>query len=78
MTRQDTLEPALRISTERRLVSLEADLATAQRREVEKKNGARYHQVSRDRPPFPTTTHSIPCPPMGYELSLIPVRPGSA
>jgi uncharacterized protein YkuJ len=42
---KDTLEPGLRISTERRLVSLEADLANAQKRDVEKKNGSKYHQV---------------------------------
>jgi hypothetical protein len=43
--RQENLEPGLRITTERRLVSLEADLANALKRDVEKKNGAKYHQV---------------------------------
>lgn len=33
------------MSTQRRLTSLEADLAAAERREVEKKNGAKYHKV---------------------------------
>jgi uncharacterized protein YkuJ len=45
LTYQDTLEPGLRISTERRLISLEADLANALKRDVEKKNGSKYHQV---------------------------------
>ena len=35
----------MRISTERRLISLEADLANAHKRDVEKKNGSKYHQV---------------------------------
>ncbi|WWD18649.1 hypothetical protein CI109_103102 [Kwoniella shandongensis] len=42
---KETLEPGLRIATQRRLTSLEADLAAAERREVEKKNGAKYHKV---------------------------------
>lgn len=33
------------MSTQRRLTSLEADLAAAERREVERKNGAKYHKV---------------------------------
>lgn len=33
------------MSTQRRLTSLEADLAAAERRELEKKNGAKYHKV---------------------------------
>ncbi|WVO24967.1 rRNA-processing protein EFG1 [Cryptococcus decagattii] len=42
---KENLEPGLRVSTQRRLTSLEADLAAAERREVEKKNGAKYHKV---------------------------------
>ncbi|KAK8858754.1 hypothetical protein IAR55_002983 [Kwoniella newhampshirensis] len=42
---KETLEPGLRIATQRRLTSLEADLAAAEKREVEKKNGAKYHKV---------------------------------
>ncbi|WVQ85053.1 hypothetical protein IAT38_007217 [Cryptococcus sp. DSM 104549] len=42
---KDNLEPGLRVSTQRRLTSLEADLAAAERREVEKKNGQKYHMV---------------------------------
>ncbi|WVR06495.1 hypothetical protein IAU60_003526 [Kwoniella sp. DSM 27419] len=42
---KDTLEPGLRVQTQRRLTSLEADLAAAEQREVEKKNGAKYHMV---------------------------------
>ncbi|KIR38470.1 rRNA-processing protein EFG1 [Cryptococcus deuterogattii 99/473] len=42
---KENLEPGLRVSTQRRLTSLEADLAAAERRELEKKNGAKYHKV---------------------------------
>ncbi|OCF37163.1 hypothetical protein I317_00113 [Kwoniella heveanensis CBS 569] len=42
---KDNLEPGLRVQTQRRLTSLEADLANAEKREVEKKNGAKYHMV---------------------------------
>lgn len=42
---QDTLDPQLRIQTERRLASLNADLAKAQTRGVEQKNGEKYHMV---------------------------------
>ncbi|ORY25952.1 hypothetical protein BCR39DRAFT_542702 [Naematelia encephala] len=42
---KDTLDPGLRVQTERRLKSLEADLARAERRGVEKKNGEKYHMV---------------------------------
>ncbi|WWC88642.1 uncharacterized protein L201_003555 [Kwoniella dendrophila CBS 6074] len=42
---KDTLEPGLRVQTQRRLTSLENDLATALKRDVEKKNGAKYHMV---------------------------------
>ncbi|WWC62765.1 uncharacterized protein I303_105362 [Kwoniella dejecticola CBS 10117] len=42
---KDTLEPGLRVQTQRRLTSLEADLANALKRDVEKKNGAKYHMV---------------------------------
>ncbi|WWC96274.1 hypothetical protein V866_003141 [Kwoniella sp. B9012] len=42
---KDTLEPGLRVQTQRRLTSLEADLANAMKRDVEKKNGAKYHMV---------------------------------
>ncbi|OCF57079.1 hypothetical protein L486_05938 [Kwoniella mangroviensis CBS 10435] len=42
---KDTLEPGLRVQTQRRLTSLEADLANATKRDVEKKNGAKYHMV---------------------------------
>jgi hypothetical protein len=34
------------VQTERRLESLQADLAKAEKRDVEKKNGAKYHMVS--------------------------------
>ena len=44
---QDNLEPGLRIVTQRRLTSLQADLNRAKVREVEKKNGAKYHMVRR-------------------------------
>lgn len=43
---QDNLAPALRVQTERRLTSLQADLAKAEHRTVERKNGERYHMVS--------------------------------
>ncbi|KAL1413172.1 18S rRNA maturation protein [Vanrija albida] len=42
---KDNLEPSLRVQTQRRLAALEADLATAQKRDVERKNGAKYHAV---------------------------------
>ncbi|ODN93421.1 rRNA-processing protein EFG1 [Cryptococcus wingfieldii CBS 7118] len=42
---KDNLDPGLRVNTQRRLASLEADLAAAERRELEKKNGAKYHKV---------------------------------
>ncbi|KAK4688117.1 hypothetical protein P7C73_g2000, partial [Tremellales sp. Uapishka_1] len=42
---KESLEPSLRVSTQRRLTALEADLAQASKREVEKKNGAKYHMV---------------------------------
>jgi hypothetical protein len=42
---QDNLQPGLRIQTQRRLASLENDLARAERRTVEKKNGGKYHMV---------------------------------
>lgn len=42
---QDNLEPGLRISTQRRLTSLEADLARAEQRDVAKKNGGKYHMI---------------------------------
>ncbi|KAL7420746.1 18S rRNA maturation protein [Cryptotrichosporon argae] len=42
---KDTLEPALRIATQRRLAALEADLARAGARDVAKRNGAKYHAV---------------------------------
>ncbi|WRT67951.1 uncharacterized protein IL334_004925 [Kwoniella shivajii] len=42
---KETLEPGLRVQTQRRLTSLEADLASALKRDVEKKNGAKYHMV---------------------------------
>ncbi|WVO18101.1 hypothetical protein L204_105803 [Cryptococcus depauperatus] len=42
---KDNLDPALRIQTQRRLTSLESDLAAAQRRNIERTNGARYHKV---------------------------------
>lgn len=44
--RQEGLEPSLRIATQRRVTALEADLAAAEKRDVEKKNGAKYHAVS--------------------------------
>ncbi|KAJ9121528.1 hypothetical protein QFC22_002146 [Naganishia vaughanmartiniae] len=40
---KDNLAPALRVQTERRLTSLQADLAKAENRTVERKNGERYH-----------------------------------
>jgi hypothetical protein len=43
---QENLAPALRVQTERRLTSLQADLAKAEHRTVERKNGERYHMVS--------------------------------
>lgn len=42
---QDTLDPALRVSTERRLASLQQDLAIAQSRTTEKEFGKKYHMV---------------------------------
>ncbi|KAJ9096021.1 hypothetical protein QFC21_005385 [Naganishia friedmannii] len=42
---KDNLAPALRVQTERRLTSLQADLAKAENRTVERKNGERYHMV---------------------------------
>ncbi|CAK9780508.1 hypothetical protein CC85DRAFT_283429 [Cutaneotrichosporon oleaginosum] len=42
---KENLEPSLRISTQRRVAALEADLAAAEKRDVEKKNGAKYHAV---------------------------------
>ena len=42
---QDNLQPGLRIQTQRRLTSLENDLGKAERRNVEKKNGGKYHMV---------------------------------
>ncbi|ORX37241.1 hypothetical protein BD324DRAFT_625387 [Kockovaella imperatae] len=42
---KDTLEPGFKIATQRRLASLQADLAKAELREVEKKNGGKYHMV---------------------------------
>lgn len=42
---KDNLEPALRVQTERRLTSLQADLAKAEHRTVERKNGEKYHMV---------------------------------
>ncbi|GMK53452.1 hypothetical protein CspeluHIS016_0100380 [Cutaneotrichosporon spelunceum] len=42
---KETLEPSLRIATQRRVAALEADLAAAERRDVEKKNGAKYHAI---------------------------------
>lgn len=41
------MEPGLRIQTQRRLTSLQADLAKAEKRDVEKKNGEKYHMVSK-------------------------------
>jgi hypothetical protein len=35
----------LRVQTERRLTSLQADLAKAEHRTVERKNGEKYHMV---------------------------------
>ena len=43
--RQPDLEPGLKVQTERRLESLQADLARAERRDTEKKIGAKYHMV---------------------------------
>lgn len=43
---QENIEPSLRIQTQRRVAALEADLAAAEKRDVEKKNGAKYHAVS--------------------------------
>ena len=42
---KDTLEPGKRLATQRRLTALEADLAAAERRAVESKNGERYHRI---------------------------------
>ncbi|KAI5453290.1 18S rRNA maturation protein [Naganishia albida] len=42
---KDNLAPALRVQTERRLTSLQADLTKAEHRTVERKNGERYHMV---------------------------------
>jgi hypothetical protein len=41
----ENLEPGLRIQTQRRLTALEADLAHAEKRNIEKKNGGKYHMV---------------------------------
>lgn len=42
---KDTLEPGLRVQTERRLVSLKADLAKAENGKVEQKYGKKYHML---------------------------------
>ncbi|KAK1925884.1 rRNA-processing protein EFG1 [Papiliotrema laurentii] len=42
---KENLEPGLRIQTQRRLTALEADLAHAEKRNIEKKNGGKYHMV---------------------------------
>jgi hypothetical protein len=65
--RQENLEPGLRITTERRLVSLEADLANALKRDVEKKNGAKYHQVKFFGKPLRFTETGTPL--MNYRAS---------
>ncbi|BEJ14131.1 hypothetical protein CspHIS471_0313050 [Cutaneotrichosporon sp. HIS471] len=42
---KENIEPSLRISTQRRVAALEADLLVAEKRDVEKKNGAKYHAI---------------------------------
>ena len=56
--RQPDLEPGLKVQTERRLESLQADLARAERRDTEKKIGAKYHMVKF----FGACFDSIACP----------------
>lgn len=59
---KENLAPALRVQTERRLTSLQADLAKAEHRTVERKNGERYHMVRFvivERPSCSTWTHAL-------------------
>lgn len=45
LLQKEKIDPALKIATERRLESLQADLKKAELRNVEKKNHERYHMI---------------------------------